>query len=202
MLSVASSVATLLYKLLAVKLQEHVLTSCHTFCGHSFSFLLSEELWHMAGHFSFRWVIDEWRRSFCGMTADEGQNNSENSVSYSNFLTANPTRTVLKANPAFREEKSAWHVERRNGYLSIVTTQQAGRLGIRGSIPSGGRDAFSRNCVQTGSGACPALWTICNVSGKMLQRMKLNIGFFCAKITKDCWCNSSPLLVIPWMVLN
>ena len=40
------------------------------------------------------------------MTTDEERNNSENSVSRS-FLTANPTRTVLEAKPAFREEKSA-----------------------------------------------------------------------------------------------
>jgi len=193
-------VATLLYKMLAVKLQERVLISCHTFCGHSFSFLFSEELWRMAGHFSFRRVIDEWRRSFCGMTTDEGQTNSENSVSHS-FLTANPTQTILEANLAFREKKSARHVERRNGHLSIVTTQQAGKLGIRGSIPIGGRDAFSRHWVQTGSGARPALWSICNVSGKTLQRVKLSIGLSCAKITKDCCCNSSPLL-IPWLVFN
>jgi len=36
-----------------------------------------------------------------------------------------------------------------------------------------------------------------NVSGKMLQGVKLSIGLFCARITEDCCCNSTPLLVIP-----
>lgn len=100
------------------------------------------------------------------------------------FFTANPTRTFLEANPAFREEKSTWHAERRNGHLSIVTTQQAGRLGIQGSIPSGGRDAFSRHWVQTGSGARPALWSIFNANGKMLQRVKLSTGLFVPRLRK------------------